>query len=307
MSRFIEIDKNPVPQGATAISFKAPDGAKLRAALFPADGAKGTVIVEPGWAEFIEKYFEVADRLRAHGFNVAIMDWRGQGLSPPPPDWSGYFDLLADDLRAFREGPVAARFEGPYFLLTHSMGGLPALMLLASGYSGFERAALSAPMTRLFAGPANMVFGAVAGAACLAGASNAKVFRRLDDSKAFEGNVLTKDPVRHERFRLLQEAAPDIAIYAPSYGWVRAAVSASKKIHQPGFFDGLKTPVRILSASDEQVVDGTDHAAIAAMSANIECVSINGAFHEIMMEKDELQKPFWDSVEEFFAPALAGS
>lgn len=305
MNRFIEVDNNPVPQNAAVVTYDAADGAKLRAAFYPADNPKGTVIVEPGWAEFIEKYFEVADVLRSRGFNAAMMDWRGQGYSEAPREWSGYFDHLTDDLRAFREGPVAARFDGPYFLLTHSMGGMPALKLLASGYDGFERAALSAPMTRLFAGGANAVFGAVASIACLGGGSNAKVFRRLDDSKAFEGNVLTKDPRRHERFRLLQEAAPDIALFAPTYGWVRDAIKSSKEMHEPGFFDALKTPVRIISASDEQVVDGSDHAAIAAMSPKIECVAIEGAYHEIMMEKDEYQKPFWDYVDEFFAPALS--
>jgi len=305
MSRFIEIPENPVPQGASAVSFEASDGAKLRAALYPAASPRGTVIIEPGWAEFIEKYFEVADILRDRGFNAAMMDWRGQGLSDAPSTWSGYFDQLADDLRIFREGPVAAQFEGPYFLMTHSMGGMPALILLASGYDGFERAALSAPMTKLFDGAANAVFNTVASTACMLGASNTGVFRRLDDSKAFEGNVLTTDPVRHERFRLLQAKEPDIAIYAPTYGWVRDAIGASKRIRSAGFFDRLKTPVRIISASEEQVVVGDDHAAIAALSPHIEQVSVKGALHEIMMEKDEYQNAFWTYVDEFFAPVVA--
>ncbi len=304
MSRFIEIEKNPVPHDTSALTFETADGVKLRAALFPAATPRGTVIVAPGWAEFIEKYFEVADELRDRGLNVAMMDWRGQGLSEPPPEWSGYFNQLADDLRAFREGPVAARFEGPYFLLTHSMGGLPALLLLASGYDGFERAALSAPMTQLFPDVTGAVFGAVASVACLFGGENADVFRRLDDSKAFEGNVLTKDPKRHERFRLLQEKEPEIALYAPTYGWVRAALRASKRIHAPGFFDRLKTPVKIISATEEQVIDGADHSVIAAMSPHIDHVSVDGALHEIMMESDQYRRPFWDHVDAFFEPVF---
>lgn len=301
MSRFIEISENPTPLGAIVDTFTARDGAELRIALFPAETPRGTIIVEPGWAEFIEKYFEVAEDLRKRNLNVAMMDWRGQGLSPPPQQWNGYFDLLADDLRAFREGPVAERFDGPYYLLTHSMGGLPALLLLASGYDGFLRAALSAPMTRLFPGATNAVFGALATTACLVGASKAKVFRRLDDSSSFEGNLLTKDPTRHERFRLLQEAAPEIALFAPTYGWARDALSATKRIHRPGFFDGLKTPIKILSASDEKIVDGGDHANIAAMSPSIDREVIDGAFHEIMMESDVYRNVFWAHVDSFFS------
>ena len=54
----------------------------LRFARFaPPPGRKGTVCVFPGRAEFIEKYFEVVRDLRARGFAVATIDWRGQGLS----------------------------------------------------------------------------------------------------------------------------------------------------------------------------------------------------------------------------------
>ena len=42
---------------------------------------KGTVCIFPGRTEFIEKYFEVVRDLRARGFAVAVLDWRGQGLS----------------------------------------------------------------------------------------------------------------------------------------------------------------------------------------------------------------------------------
>ena len=301
MSRFIEIAENLTPQGAVVESFSVRGGAKLRTAFFPAETPRGTIIVAPGWAEFIEKYFEVAEDLRKRHLNVAMMDWRGQGLSDAPQQWSGYFDQLVEDLRTFRERPVAERFEGPYYLLTHSMGGLPALLLLASGYDGFLRAALSAPMTRLFPGATNAVFGAAAATACFVGGAKAKVFRRLDDSKSFEGNLLTKDPARHERFRLLQEAAPEIALYAPTYGWVRDAIAATKRIHQPGFFDGLKTPIKILSAGDEKIIDGGDHARIAAMSPSIDYEVIDGAFHEIMMESDVYRNVFLAHLDTFLS------
>ncbi len=300
MSRFIEIEENKTPEGAVVQTFTTQDGANLRAAFFPAPAPRGTIIVAPGWAEYIEKYFEVADDLRARRYNVAMMDWRGQGLSDAPTTWAGYFDQLADDLEVFREGPVAERFEGPYFLLTHSMGGLPALMLLARGYDGFLRAALCAPLTRLFAGAANAVNGALTAGVCMVGGSNAKVYRKLDDSRAFEGNKFTKDPVRHERFRLLQDAEPDATLLAPTYGWVRDAMRASKEIHGSGYFDSLRTPVKIISAGAEKVSDGSDHPNIAAMSPLIELETIDGALHEIMMEVDEYRDAFFEIMDGFF-------
>ncbi|WP_204328396.1 alpha/beta hydrolase, partial [Stenotrophomonas maltophilia] len=44
-------------------------------------GAKGTVCLLQGRAEFIEKYYETIGDLRRRGFAVVAFDWRGQGES----------------------------------------------------------------------------------------------------------------------------------------------------------------------------------------------------------------------------------
>src|SRR6476469_10538635 len=80
--QLISIPANPVPQGATVGTLKTADGVMLRFARWePPPGRKGTVCVFQGRAEFIEKYFEVVRDLRARGFAVATLDWRGQGMS----------------------------------------------------------------------------------------------------------------------------------------------------------------------------------------------------------------------------------
>src|SRR5205085_2153687 len=78
----ISTPANPVPEGAVTGVLKTPDGVALRFARWsPPEGRKGTLLVLPGRTEFIEKYFEVVAELRARGFAVAMVDWRGQGLS----------------------------------------------------------------------------------------------------------------------------------------------------------------------------------------------------------------------------------
>ena len=78
----VSIPANPVPEGAVEGTLKTRDGVALRFARWPPPpGRKGTVCVFQGRAEFIEKYFEVVHDARARGFAVAMMDWRGQGLS----------------------------------------------------------------------------------------------------------------------------------------------------------------------------------------------------------------------------------
>ncbi len=308
MSRFIEIDGNPVPAGAQAIEFATPDGVSLRGAFFPADNPRGTIVLVTGWSEFIEKYFETIEDLRARQLNVAMMDWRGQGLSdrksPVQTKWRGYFRTLGDDLRFFTETHVKSRFAGPYFLMTHSMGGLPALMLLATGYPAFERAVLCAPMTRLFPEPQNRITGIAATFVSTIGLAAKQVARTTDHADVFDGNIFTSDARRHARFRDLRLAASEAANDAPTYGWVNAAIKGSAIIHAPGALDGIETPVLIITAGEEKQIDGADHANIAAANEQISHTTIPGALHEIMMERDELRAAYFEAFDAFVAPAL---
>jgi lysophospholipase len=80
----ISIPANPVPEDVVTGTLKTPDGVSLRFARWaPPPGRKGTVCLFQGRAEFVEKYFETVRDLRARGFAVATLDWRGQGLSAP--------------------------------------------------------------------------------------------------------------------------------------------------------------------------------------------------------------------------------
>src|SRR6267378_8176538 len=150
--RLISIPANPVPEQAATGMLKTPDGVQLRYARWaPPPGRKGTVCVFQGRAEFIEKYFETIRDLRARGFAVATLDWRGQGLSQRALRNSrkGYvrsFDEYAIDLDTFINEVVLPDCPPPHFALAHSMG---ATILLRAAYNGnrtFDRTVLLAPM-----------------------------------------------------------------------------------------------------------------------------------------------------------------
>ena len=134
--QLISIPANPVPEGATVGTVKTADGALLRFARFaPPAGRKGTLCVFPGRAEFIEKYFEVVRDGRARGFAVAMIDWRGQGLSERalPNARKGHvldFSQYDLDLEAFVKEVVLPDCPPPLFALGHSMGA--AVLLRAS-------------------------------------------------------------------------------------------------------------------------------------------------------------------------------
>lgn len=263
-----------------------------------------------GRSEFIEKYFEVIAELQTRGFSVAMMDWRGQGLSERllPVHEKGHitdFGAYKADLRCFIEDYAVKKFNGPYILMTHSMGGVPALQLLADGYERFKAAVLCAPMTRLFSSPVKrgLVKG-LAEIACRLGATRQAIIGVKEHSMDFEGNVLTSDEKRHNRFRELQAVAPNAIIREPTYGWMKAAIDAMEDIHGAGRFEALKTPIRIISAGDDSLVTSEDHSTIASQSRLIDRVVIEDALHEILMERDIYRNAYWEAFDAFVEPLL---
>ena len=131
--KLVSIPANPVPEGAISGQIKTPDGAELRYARWPGPvGCKGTVCVFTGRGEYMEKYFETVHELRERGFAVAMIDWRGQGLSSrrlrdPRKGYVRAFSDFETDVETFVREIVLPDCPPPHFALAHSMGG--AVML----------------------------------------------------------------------------------------------------------------------------------------------------------------------------------
>src|SRR4051812_31557336 len=151
----VDIPANPVPENVVSGMLKTPDGVELRFARWaPPPGRKGTVCVFQGRAEFIEKYFETVSELRARGFAVATLDWRGQGLSDraqsdPRKGHVGDFSEYELDLDVFMREVVLPDCPPPLFAIGHSMGGSVMLRIARQGSRWFDRVVLSAPMIAL--------------------------------------------------------------------------------------------------------------------------------------------------------------
>src|SRR5438876_10966054 len=124
----VSIPANPVPDDVVAGTLNTPDGLALRFARWaPPRGRKGTVCLFQGRAEFIEKYFETVRDLRARGFAVATLDWRGQGMSEralrnPRKGYVGDFSDYGIDLATFVRDVVLPDCPPPVFARVHSMG-----------------------------------------------------------------------------------------------------------------------------------------------------------------------------------------
>jgi lysophospholipase len=294
----------PVPKGAAAEWFVGAGGARLRAALFPSDGAaRGSVVVSPGRTEAIEKYFEVAARLTSRGFVVLIHDWRGQGLADRLlanrllGHAAGFKDFLTDYealLAAFE-----SRLPRPWTALGHSMGGCLTLLAMAEGETRFSGAVLSAPMLGVRTGAVpRPVARILASILTLAGAGSRATPTSSAVETSFEINILTNDRARYARNEGQLAACPDLALGAPTWGWLDFAFSATRRLATGRGVTRVTGPVTVVAAGDDVLVDNTALQAVTGRIRGGRFVEIPGAFHEILQETDTVQDVFWREFDE---------
>ncbi|MBV8594296.1 MAG: alpha/beta hydrolase [Caulobacteraceae bacterium] len=292
------------PDGGAAAWVTGADGARLRAAFFPAQGAaRGGVVVSPGRTEPIEKYYEVVGDLTRRGFAVVVHDWRGQGLSHRMlPDRllghaSGHADFLAD-YRALLDA-CETRLPRPWIGLGHSMGGCLTLLALAEGETRLAGAILSAPMLGLSLGRIPLpVARALAGIATRLGLAGRAAMGRGGEAAPFEGNILTHDRARYDWAVAQTTRSPDLALGGPTWGWIDFALAATARLRRGEGTPRIAVPVVIVAAGEERLVDNAGARAVAARLAHGRYLEAPGAYHEILQETDDRREPFWRAFDE---------
>ena len=313
---FVRVPGNETPDGAEEHWLEGRGGVKVRVLTAPATHgpARGSVIIAPGRTEFIEKYFEVIRDVQARGFAVFCIDWRGQGLSGREVEnpLKGHFTSFDDPVNDLSTAVklLSDRLPRPHIALAHSMGGAIVLRALQTRRIELDAAAFSAPMWGI-ANLGNFGKSYVRFMTSLGlGGSFAPSVERKWKRENFKRNPVTHDKERHARAQGLIAEEPRLALAGPTVGWVAAAADATESFAQSGALAHIRIPVLVATAGEDQLVSNAAHDAVAAQLPDATHITIAGAKHEILMERDDLRAPFWaafDALTERVAPAHATS
>ncbi|MDO8288452.1 MAG: alpha/beta hydrolase [Parvibaculum sp.] len=311
----VEVPQAPMPHGAQSHWLRTADGTKLRVIEWSPAAAgmsdvRGTVLLFGGRTEYAEKYFEVVGELIARGFAVATVDWRGQGLSDraladPRKGHVRDYAEFDSDLRAFMSD-VAPAFPKPWIGLAHSMGGNILVRAMHDLPDMFSAVVLTAPMLGLRLGS-----GFVATTLTLAAAIGKSVglaqryvpggSPRANDEVLFEQNILTHDRVRYEIHQAQIRAEPALGLGGATYSWLAASFRSIRKILSADYLATIKTPLLIIMAGEDRLIDRAALTFAAAHITGAELVAIEGSHHEILIETDALRAQFWIAFDDFIA------
>ncbi len=303
----------PTYVGADRYGFvTAVDGATLRFGVWHARQpvARGSILLLTGRGEFIDKYAgEVIPELLARGFAVYAMDWRGQGLSERQLEdrQKGHidrYDTYLCDLKVFLAGVVAPEAPRPIVALTHSMGGHMLLRHLAeqAGDTPIAAGILGAPMTSL---RHEAIIATILVLLPPVAAVDQRYFYgsapfRLI-GREFTGNKVTHDERRYRFTEAWFDADSRLALGGPTVGWLRQTLRSNKVLAEPGYLDRARTPLLLLTAGQDLLIDGRTHVTASTRLPNCRHIVYADARHEIMMEIDPIRARFFADMDAFLA------
>ena len=298
--------------------FMGVNNVAIRYVRFCRPGHDKVIVVSPGRIESYMKYPEVAYDLFHCGYDVMILDHRGQGRSGRVLEDShrGHvhlFDDYVEDFATFCRDVVAPAGYRHHYALARSMGGaILALYLARRRAAGvpppFDAAALCAPMTGIFLPMPGWM------ARRILNWAESKPARR--DFYAigtghwqplpFLVNRLTHSRERYRRAVRYYADYPELQVGGPTYHWVREGVQAGEQILAEA--KHIDTPLLLLQASEDRVVDNRSQWLFcqAMAKAGRPCeggkpLVIKGARHEILFERDDLRAQALNAIMRFYA------
>jgi lysophospholipase len=290
--------------------FKGTDGVTIRYAALRQAKVDRAILIVNGRVESYLKYQELAWDLWRQGYSLYLIDHRGQGLSDRLLDdqEKGYVDQFDDyvlDLKQFHDQVIVEDQPAKLFLLAHSMGGAISALYLERWPDDIKAAVLSSPMMGINLGglPKWLAQGLAASIDTVGSWLGEPPYgpgQGSYQSHEFAENGLSHSKPRYQAFRQLYEQRPQIKLGGVTAHWIREGIAAGDSAIAAA--DRIKTPLLLLQAGEDSVVD---NAAQDAFCARARCeggkpLRVEGAWHELFMESDPQRQAALNATLAFF-------
>lgn len=292
---------------------------KIRAMTFLSSTERHIAVlyILPGRTEPIEKYKETLFDLSQMGFDLVILDHRGQGLSTRETKtlflghihkFSSYvtdafqvYEKLVLPLalnRSLKMESSKCNSAVPLFLMGHSLGGLVAFHLSYKMTLPLQGLILCSPMLSFSAKPipkraVQMV-------------AKWKQWREDSESPAYTpiypiwesyGWDLTSCSYRLENFIQLLKEHPQLVCGAPSMNWLEEAMAAERETES--FDQALPFPSLVFAPLQDSVVDSEKCIELAARQPQCQLVKVPQAKHELFLERDFIRQSVLNKIQAF--------
>ena len=289
---------------------KSYDGTTLQYYYALTRPAKGSIVFLHGYCEFIGKYRELLYTFWQAGYNVFFHEQRGHGRSGrargvgPEDVYVHSYREYEKDLKYLLDYKYLPRLGGnasPLFLFAHSMGGAVGSLFLEDYPGYFDAAILSSPMHEMVMGDGTMKPWQIRAALTYARFSR-KDKKPLPGSKGFDPHAKAEDSsaMSEPRFTYylnLRRQYPEYRTADATFGWVRASLSAQKRILKHA--RRVQIPVLLFQAGKDALVMPQAQLAFARKSRRTQVIRFEGAKHELMNASEEIRREYYRAIFHF--------
>lgn len=285
-------------------TFIGEDGVEIAYVAFHHPDPEGAILIFNGRTETYLKYLEVAYDLKDLGLSIYMMDHRGQGLSERIIEDSekGYvqdFDDYVKDMKTFVDTIVKADGHKKIITIAHSMGGAAATLYAERYPKDFTGLVLASPMHKMVTGsyPEKVAYSI---AATMTGAGKGEEYVMGTGPwgvELFDGNVVTHSYARFTSAKALLNEDPSLRLGGPTNRWIKESIEGCSKSRRRALL--LKTPTLLLQASDDVIVKTSAQDLVCTLARNCKKIVFEGAYHEILMETDDLRDVAIDAISDF--------
>ncbi len=304
---YLELDNYKAPDGINPILIPMEDKKRIRLIYWKNNNlknVKGTIILQQGHNEFIEKYYETISEFLDRDFNVIAFDWRGQGLSDrmiknKNKQYIEDFKIHEEDLIYIYENFIKKNFEKPFIGIGHSMGGCILLSTLRSFSNIFDKVILSAPMLGFKNEKLLLPFIEIA--SFLFNKENYLIGSKpnMGIETPFEENDLTCDESRYLRTQKLVRLKPEIRLWGVTNAWSKAVKLIFMYIREKDWAENIETEILFINSKNDTVVSPKHVTEFSKRFKNAQIVNFDNCKHEIFMEKNLYREILWSKIDEF--------
>lgn len=286
-------------------SFEGKDNIRINYASFSHNSNNKRIIIVPGRSEGYLKYKELSFDLFNHGYDLHIIDHRGQGISErmaadPHKGYVKQFDDYSEDLNQFIS-LVSLNSDKKTFLLAHSMGGAISSRYFQQYDHNISAAVLASPMIAVSSGgiPLWLAKGVINTGNTLNDWFSKSPWYFLGQGPysptPFEKNQLTHSEIRYQIFSDLYQQTSELQLGGVTFHWLAQALKANSDIF--AHIDKFTVPTLVLQSGADTIVDNQaqdDFCQALHQVNNQSCpggkvVRIEGAYHELFFEQDKMR------------------
>lgn len=302
---YLELDNYRAPNGVNSIYVPMQDAKKIRLMYWnlDKDNKSGTVLIQQGHNEFIEKYFETIQEFLNRNYSVIAFDWRGQGMSEKMTNhinkqYIDNFKIHDQDLE-YIYNKIIGKFQKPLIGIGHSMGGFILLSTLKNNKVKFEKVILSAPMLgfnyeKILMKVIDLFYLFLPKNIFLPGSKPT-----MGKEIPFEGNDLTSDKFRYKRTQKLVRLKKDIRLWGVTIAWAKAVKKQLLVMRKKGWAETIKNQILFLNNVNDRVVSAKEITKMSKRLDNSNIVYFEETEHEIFMEKDQHREIMWNAIDNF--------